>query len=90
MTILTFECLHQKMRSFGVTSDQSTLSELDNYTAIKVYNTGRIESIYEWCEINLGDNWIWSRPVHLDYVTIWFKSSHDAVMFKLKFNTLDI
>ena len=86
---LTEESLRRKLRNFNVAPTGSHDS-LNDYTCIEIPENDISELIYEWCQDNLGDNWIWSNPPQTDYVKLWFKSEYDAVVFKLKFNTLSV
>jgi hypothetical protein len=80
------ESLKRKLRNFGV-APSGAHSSLNNYTCIKIPEDHTLVSVYNWCEINLKDDWIWSNPQHTDYVKIWFKTEYDATVFTLKFNT---
>lgn len=83
---LTEESFRRKLRNFDV-GVCGAHDSLNDYTCIKVFEDETLESIYEWCEANMGDDWIWSNPTQTDFVKIWFKTEYDAMVFKLKFNT---
>ena len=86
---ITEESLRRELKNFNVSSI-APHEALNNYTCIEIPENNILELIYEWCRDNLGDNWIWSNPPQTDYVKLWFKSEYDAVVFKLKFNTLSV
>lgn len=43
---------------------------------------------YTWCQDNFGENWIWSSPIQTDYTDIYFLQPEDALLFRLRFDTL--
>ena len=82
---ITEESFRRKVRNFDV-SPIIKISE--HYPSASIADDEKLDSIYEWCEANLGDDWIWSNPTQTDYVKLWFKTEYDALVFKLKFNTI--
>jgi hypothetical protein len=83
---ITEESFRRKLRNFDV-APSGAHNSLNDYHCIKIDETEKLNTIYEWCEINLKDDWIWSNPQHTDYVKIWFKTEYDATVFTLRFDT---
>ena len=48
------------------------------------------EAARDFCNKNFVDEWIWSRPVHVDYADMLFLHEADALLFKLSFDTIPI
>jgi hypothetical protein len=46
------------------------------------------EDAYSWCQENFGENWIWASPIQTDYTDVYFLQPEDALLFRLRFNTL--
>jgi len=60
-----------------------------NVEDLKPVNVRRVDTpaAQDWCEDKFKDNWIWSAPTYTDQTTFYFKTSQDALLFKLAFNT---
>lgn len=58
-----------------------------NYPRAKIRRDD-IDAALDYCQENFGDGWIWSSPVHTDTSKIWFLHQEDALLFKLRFNTV--
>lgn len=76
-----------KMLAFG-------LQHYNYKEAIKKYPTVRIAQNdsadqFDWCQKELGNNWIWSSPTNTNYSDIYFLNNDDALFFKLKFGTIE-
>ncbi len=80
---ISLNTLSSKMSTFQITHENFA-SVLINYASVRIIKDLR-EEAYDWCESTLGDNWIWSDPVHTEYTEIYFKHRDDALVFKLKY-----
>ncbi len=78
----------RKYKKFGLSQNIGFLRSKDVDIMLKDLSKVRLSSTkwketYNWCESNVGDNWIWSNPVMTDWMDIYFVKSEDAVVFKL-------
>jgi len=81
----TPDSFYRKMDNLGITRENYEKRQQD-LPCVRIHDIDR-GTAQEWCETNLGDNWIWSSPTQTDYTDFYFATDEDAVIFKLKFNT---
>lgn len=68
----------------------SSLAELEldkNYPCARI-SRDDINTAMDYCQENFNDEWIWSSPIHTETSKIWFLHHEDALLFKLRFNTV--
>ena len=73
---------NSKMRQFGLTDDNFH-TYITKYPVVRISTPWR--DVYEWCQTELGNNWIWVAP-DSGCIDMYFIYSEDAVTFKLKFS----
>lgn len=79
--------LAKKMDMFGL-SVAHYRTEIEKYPKVRISIFGS-DSKYRWCQTELGNKWIWSAPTQTDYVDMYFLHEDDAIIFKLKFSSVD-
>lgn len=82
MKIISAESLRLKSKVFGI-EDARNLHEMKKYPSVSFHHDDNFEGRIDWCQKNLGNNWIWSAPPQSDDVWIYFLHGQDAVAFKL-------
>ena len=45
------------------------------------------DTAFEWANKHIGDEWIWSSPIHTWWTELYFLKEEDALAFKLTFKT---
>lgn len=61
--------------------------ELSIYPFAKIKRDD-IDEAMIYCQENFQDEWIWSSPIQTEISKIWFLHQEDALLFKLRFNTI--
>ena len=61
--------------------------KIPEYPSVRIHD-GIQSGAYAWLDKTFGENWIWSSPIHTDYTDIYFLHSEDALLFKLRFDTI--
>ena len=77
--------LHRRLKIFNV--DHKSPQRVEDFPSVRIHDDDQSEA-YEWCHTNFGENWIWSSLLQTDYTDIYFLNSEDALLFKLRFETL--
>lgn len=65
----------------------NAVSSLKDYPLARIPDDVQAEA-YKWLDENFGENWIWSSPIHTEYTDIYFLQPEDALLFKLRFDTI--
>lgn len=78
--------LKKKLRNFGL-SDTDYMERLERFPRARISKSVSREG-YAWCQSHFNNDWIWSAPVHTNYVDIYFKQREMALLFKRRFNTI--
>lgn len=81
----SYEDFERKRKHF-----KGSVLELDldkNYPRAKIKRDDA-DAALEYCQTQFGDGWIWSSPLHTETSKIWFLHQEDALLFKLRFNTV--
>lgn len=83
MNIVSTESFYRKMRTLGI----NQLGQADHLFSARIPDS-LIDEAYPWCQSNFGDSWIWRSPTQTDYTDLYFKTPEDALLFRLRFETL--
>lgn len=72
----------------GKHDDWYTATIIDNVSVGYSFDYDKLADMFEWCEINAGEegiSWAWSYNIMMDpdVYDFHFKNSNDAVLFKL-------
>lgn len=78
----------RKKKRLGITWENYHQRE-KNFFRVRVNDELR-ESVRDWCNERFGDEWIWSDPVHTDYMDVFFLREEHALLFKLSFDTISV
>lgn len=86
MTFLGHASLNRKIFQFRIGDHESIDSLMSRFLHTEIDYSDR-HAAYQWCEDNIGDNWIWGA---LNKRTIlFFLHKEDMVLFKLRFSTFN-
>jgi len=83
--VISLESLHRRQEIFNV--DYKSLQRMEDFPFARISDAYQSEA-YKWCQENFGENWIWSSPIQTDYTDIYFLQPEDALLFRLRFDTL--
>jgi hypothetical protein len=81
--------LRNRLKIFGVSKPYLGIDDIKQFPSARISDAGQSEA-YKWCQDQFGENWIWSSPIHTWWTDIYFLNKQDAVLFKLRFNTLTL
>ena len=88
------ESFSKKCLNFGIDTDIKFVDRV-KYLNTSTFARARIQkysvdvgTTFKWCEENLKNEWIWGSPTIANYVDLYFLNDQDALMFKLKFDTI--
>ena len=80
--------LYEKLQACNIEkTDNNGKFVLDHLFCARV-SVDQKTRVQHWCQREFGNNWIWSAPIHVDYVDVYFKNPEDAFLFRLSFDTL--
>lgn len=79
------ESFQRRLKIFNV--DYKSIQRIQDFPFARISDEYQSEA-YIWCQKNFGDNWIWSSPIQTDYTDIYFLQPEDALLFRLRFDTL--
>ena len=83
--MISLESLHRRQEIFNV--DYKSLQRMEDFPFARISDNYQSEA-YKWCQENFGENWIWSSPIQTSYTDIYFLQPEDALLFRLRFDTL--
>lgn len=83
--VISFESLKRREKMFNV--DYKNLQRMKDFPFARIADEYQAEA-YKWCQENFGEDWIWSSPILTEYTDIYFLTPEDALLFKLRFDTL--
>ena len=81
--MISADSLNRKMCRLGITF--MNYKEKQKEMVCVRLDDGLAAEAHDWCNTNLGDNWIWSSPLQSDYTDFFFLTPEDALVFKLTF-----
>ena len=90
MTIMDREILdslEKKKPKFKVGNEVSEELAKKHFKWVTIDNTIKNHAL-KWCNANFGDDWIWSSDFGGDHTEVFFVHPEDAILFKLRFETL--
>jgi len=67
--------------------DYKSLQRMKDFPSARISDDYQ-SAAYKWCQDNFGENWIWSSPIQTEYTDIHFLHREDALLFRLRFDTL--
>jgi len=83
--MISEESLRRRLRIFNV--DYKSIQRIQDFPSVRINDALQSEA-YKWCQLNFNDEWVWSSPIQTEYTNIYFLRSEDALLFKLRFETL--
>jgi hypothetical protein len=82
---ITEESLRRKLVIFGSPRNEVEMSKKYIYVEFKEPDpdNDKLAELYQYCQDNFSDNWIWSARPSYEFVRIYFVHPEDALQFKL-------
>lgn len=79
------ESLQRKLLIFGKPRNETEMVKKFIWVEFKEPDpdNDKLAELYQYCQDNFGDNWIWSARPSSEFVRIYFLHSEDALQFKL-------
>jgi len=76
----------RRLKIFGYDARDPN-NRITNFPKIRILDEDQSRA-YKWCQENFGDEWIWACPINTNYTDIYFLHPEDALLFRLRFNTI--
>lgn len=77
------ESLRRKLVIFGRPKNEVEMVKKYIWVGISDPDNDKLAELYQYCQDNFGDNWIWSARPSSEFVRIYFVHPEDALQFKL-------